>query len=441
MWYNIYMESEEMNDDIQFNQTPLAERMRAQNLDEFVGQRHIVGENSLIRRALKVNRLGSCLFYGPPGVGKTTLAFIIAKTLKSEFVKLNAVSSGVADAKKVIEQAKQNFELTGKSTILVLDECHRWSKAQSDCVLEAIERGYIMLIGTTTENPHISMTPAIVSRCRVFKFEHLALDDVKDALIRAVKDKDRGYGRLKIKIDIEAIKHFAMSCNGDLRSAYNALELAVSTTTPNKDGIILIDKNIAGQCIQQPVISVDENLYYDMLSAFCKSLRGSDTDAALYYAFRLIEAGCDPLLITRRMVAHASEDIGMADSNAALMANIAMDSVKNLGIPEAELTIAHAIIYICEAEKSNSVVIARDKAKFDAQNNPDDNIPEHLKNYHYDYNDENGIAKQPPTYKYPHNYGGYVKQQYLPDSLKDHVYYTPLNNGREKGMIKKKNKF
>ncbi len=416
-----------------FSATPLAERMRAQTLDEFVGQQDVVGKDSLIRRALKVNRLGSCIFYGPPGVGKSTLAFIIANALNLECVKLNAVSSGVGDAKKVIDKAKSNFELTGKSTLLVLDECHRWSKAQSDCVLEAMERGYITFIGTTTENPHISMTPAIVSRCRIFKFHHLEKNDIKDALLRAIKDKERGYGKLKIKLDVDALNHFAMFSNGDLRSAYNALELAVTTTPADKTGTIHITKLVASQCIQRPVVSVDENLYYDMLSAFCKSLRGSDTDAALYYAQRLIVAGCDPLLICRRLIAHASEDVGMADSNAALLAMVAMNAVKNLGMPEGNIPLAHAIIYVCEAEKSNSVIKALDAAKLDAEFNPDDNVPEHLKNYHYD-------EKNPPKYKYPHDYGGYVKQQYLPDKLKDRVYYQPSNNGKEKGLIKKKDR-
>ncbi len=424
----------ETYEDININSTPLAEKMRARNIDEFIGQKHIVGTNSLIRRALKVNRLGSCIFYGPPGVGKTTLAFIVAQSLNLEYVKLNAVSSGVAEAKKVIESAKKNFEFTGKSTMLILDECHRWSKAQSDCVLEAIERGFITFVGTTTENPHVSMTPAIVSRCRLFKFKPLELEDVKDALIMAVKDKERGFGRLKVKLEIEALNRFAMFCQGDLRSAYNALELAVSTTAPNKDGVIVIDNVVASQCIQQPVISVDENIYYDMLSAFCKSLRGSDSDAALYWSQRLIAAGCDPLLICRRLIAHASEDVGMADSNAALMAMVAMNAIKNLGLPEGNIPLSHAIIYVCEAEKSNSVINAMNAARHDAEFNPDDKIPEHLKNYHYE-------EKEIPQYKYPHNYGGYVKQQYLPNKLKDRVYYVPSKNGREKGLVKKKDKF
>lgn len=424
----------ESYEDLNINSTPLAEKMRARTIDEFIGQKHIVGPDSLIRRALKVNRLGSCIFYGPPGVGKTTLAYIVANSLNLEYVKLNAVSSGVAEAKKVIEKAKTNFEFTGKSTVLILDECHRWSKAQSDCVLEAVERGYITFIGTTTENPHVSMTPAIVSRCRLFKFKALEMNDIKDALIIASKDEERGFGKLKVKLEIEAINRFAMFCLGDLRSAYNALELAVSTTPPNKDGEIVIDNIVASQCIQQPVISVDENIYYDMLSAFCKSLRGSDSDAALYWSQRLIAAGCDPLLICRRLIAHASEDVGMADSNAALMAMVAMNAIKNLGMPEGNIPLCHAIIYVCEAEKSNSVIEALNSSRNDAEFNPDDKIPEHLKNYHYE-------EKDVPTYKYPHNYGGYVKQQYLPDKFKDKVYYRPSNNGREKGLIKKKDRF
>lgn len=414
--------------------SPLSERMRARTLDEFVGQKHVVGEKSLLRRAIKANRLGSCIFYGPPGCGKTTLATIIANSMGVEAVKLNAVSSGVSDAKKVIDQAKKNFELYGKTTFLILDECHRWSKAQSDCVLEAIERGYITFIGTTTENPFISMTPAIVSRCRVFKFLPLSIADIKDALIFALKDKERGYGNLNINLSSSALQHLAFSSSGDLRNALNALELAILSTEPSENGEIVIGESEAEQCIQQKVLSVDENMYYDLLSCFCKSIRGSDTDAALYYSQRLINAGCDPLLIARRLIAHCSEDIGMADSNALLLAISAHYAIKNLGLPEGNIPLAHAIIYACEAEKSNSVIKALGKANLDAQNYSDDMVPNYLKNHNYETEDNLG-------YKYPHDYGGYVKQQYLPDSLKNHVYYEPSNNGREKNLIRKKDKY
>ncbi|MBQ8522074.1 MAG: replication-associated recombination protein A [Clostridia bacterium] len=419
--------------DINNKNAPLAERMRPRTLDEFVGQKHIVGEDTLLRRAIKINRLGSCIFYGPPGVGKTTLAYIIANAMHNDFRKLNAVSSGVADAKKIIEEAKTNFELYGKSTFLILDECHRWNKAQSDCVLEAVEKGYITFIGSTTENPHISMTPAIVSRCRVFKFLPLDINDIKDALVGAINDKERGFGRVNVEITPKALNHIAYASSGDLRNAMNGLELAVMTTSAS-DGKIVIDEKVAEQCIQQKAISVDENMYYDLLSCFCKSIRGSDTEAALYYSQRLINAGCDPLLIARRLIAHCSEDIGMADSNALLLANAAHYAIKNLGMPEGNLALSHAIIYACEAEKSNSVYVAMGKANTDATMSADDKIPEYLKNYHYD-------TDNPNPYKYPHDYGGYVDQQYMPDSLKDRVYYTPSANGREKGLVRKKDRF
>ena len=405
--------------DVNNKNAPLAERMRPRTLDEFVGQKHIVGEDTLLRRAIKINRLGSCIFYGPPGVGKTTLAYIIANAMHEDYRKLNAVSSGVADAKKIIEEAKTNFELYGKSTILILDECHRWSKAQSDCVLEAVEKGYITFIGSTTENPHVSMTPAIVSRCRVFKFLPLELNDIKDALLSAINDKERGFGRVNIEITPKALNHLAYASSGDLRNAMNGLELAVMTTSAT-DGKIIIDEKVAEQSIQQKAISVDENMYYDLLSCFCKSIRGSDTEAALYYSQRLINAGCDPLLIVRRLIAHCSEDIGMADSNALLLANAAHYTIKNLGMPEGNLALSHAIIYACEAEKSNSVYVAMGKANTDAQMFADDKIPEYLKNYHYD-------TDNPTSYKYPHEYGGYVEQQYLPDKIKDKKYYIPKN--------------
>lgn len=409
---------------------PLYERMRPKSLDEFVGQEHIVGKNCLLRRAISSDMLGSCIFFGPPGTGKTTLAHIITQTTKSNFVKLNAVSSGVADAKKVIDDARKDYQLFGKKTYLLLDECHRWSKAQSDSVLAAIEEGCIVFIGSTTENPHIAMTPAIVSRCRIFEFKPLSNQNIIDCLNRAVADKQNGFGNLNIRLAPDAARHYAFASAGDLRCALGALELAVKTTPLDEDGCIVIDKTVAEQSIQNKVLSVDENKYYDMLSAFCKSLRGSDAEAALFWSNRLICAGCDPLIICRRLMAHASEDVGMADSNALLLASCAMIAVKNMGLPEGQIPLSHAIIYLCEAPKSNSVIVAMNMAKDDALKSSFDAVPDHLKNH--------PVHTKTPKYKYPHDFGGYVYQQYMPTGLENKVYYTPSENGREKGLVRKK---
>lgn len=409
---------------------PLSERMRPETLDEFIGQEHIVSPNSLLSRAIKSDMLGSCIFYGPPGTGKTTLANIISKTSNCKSIKLNAVSSGVADAKKVIDDARNDFRLFGKKTYLLLDECHRWNKAQSDSVLAAIEEGCIVFIGSTTENPFTSMTRAIVSRCRIFEFKSLTDADIEKALTNAVKSP-KGLGEFNVELTDEAKKHYVWASSGDLRTALNALELAFKTTPMDKNGKVVIDKTVAEQSIQKKSMSIDETMYYDMLSAFCKSLRGSDADAALYWSNRLIAAGCDPLLIARRLMAHASEDVGMADSNALLLATCAMVAVKNMGMPEGNIPLSHAIIYVCEAAKSNSVVVAMNKAQSDVENIKADSVPNHLKNH------PTILGKKSP-YKYPHDYGGYVKQQYLPDELKDRIYYIPSNNGKEKGLIRKK---
>lgn len=411
---------------------PLAERMRPTSLDDFVGQEHIVGKNCLLYRAIKFGTLGSCIFYGPPGTGKTTLANIIANTLKARYVKLNAVTSGVGDAKAIIERARTDKAMFGTDTFLLLDECHRWNKAQSDCVLEAIEDGSIFFIGSTTENPYTSMTRAIVSRCRVFEFKSLSSKDIVKKLKQAIEDNEKGLGILPIEYEEKALEYFSFASGGDLRSSLNALELAVNTTPLSKDKKIHITLEVAQQSIDKKVLSLDENMYYDNLSAFCKSIRGSDTEAALYYAHRLIKSGIDPMVICRRLVAHCSEDIGMADSNALLLATSAMYAYEKMGQPEGLIPLTHAIIYACEAEKSNSVVNAMHMAQEDAENSTDNRVPNHLKNHPSTNKDGHG------KYKYPHDYGGYVKQQYMPDSLKDRVYYTPSNNGREKNMIRKK---
>lgn len=403
---------------------PLAERMRPQTLNEFIGQEHIVGEGSLLRRAIAADRLGSCIFYGPPGTGKTTLANIIAKNTNSHFEILNAVSSGVADAKRVIEEAKNRLMMYGKKTYLLLDECHRWNKAQSDSVLSAIEQGYIVFIGSTTENPYVSMTKAIVSRCRLFEFHSLTDKDVLKALNRAINDK-RGLLDMNVVAEEGAFEHLAWASGGDVRTALNALELAAVTTSASADGAIHITKEIAEQSIQKRVLSISDDNYYDMLSAFCKSLRGSDSNAGLYWAMRLIDAGCDPLLIFRRIIAHSAEDVGMANPNALVVATSALTAYEKIGMPEGTLPLAEAIICVCESEKSNSVVIARDEAERAVQTVKKEAVPMYLRDVNYKQEKISG-------YKYPHDYGGYVEQQYLPDDLKDAKFYVPSDHGYEK---------
>lgn len=409
---------------------PLSVRLRPSSLDDFVGQRHLVGEGTLLRRAIQADRLGSCIFYGPPGTGKTTLANIIAKSTNAHYEQLNAVSSGVADAKRVIDEAKDRLRMYGKRTYLVLDECHRWNKAQSDCVLGAIEAGDIIFIGSTTENPYVSMTKAIVSRCRIFEFKPLSNEDVIRAMRRALTAKE-GLADYRPKVSDEVLRHFAWAAAGDLRTALNALELAVLTTPLNADGETEVTIEIAEQSIQKPALSVDESMYYDFISAFIKSMRGSDADAALYWAERLIEAGCDPMLICRRVVIHAAEDVGMANPQALVVAVSAMHAFQNIGLPEGRIPLAEAIIYVSESSKSNSVVEALAAATDAAVKTRDDNVPMYLR-------DPNYKSERVEGYKYPHSFGGWVEQQYLPDSLKDAEFYVPSQNGEEKTLIRAK---
>lgn len=416
---------------------PLAERMRATTLDAFVGQKHIVGEGSLLRRAIALDRLGSCIFWGPPGCGKTTLANVIAAQTNAEFVRLNAVSSGVADVKKAVEKARDSLKLYGRRTYLLLDECHRFSKTQSDSLLPAVEQGTILLIGSTTENPYASMTPAIVSRCRVFEFHALSAEEIRGALERALNDKRKGLGDVFARVDGDALDHIARTANGDLRTAYNALELAVLTTSVGANGEIHVTLKDAEQSIQRKSLAFNQDKYYDIISAFCKSLRGSDSSAALYYAMRIIEGGGDPLLVIRRLIAHAAEDVGMADPNALVMAVSALTAFQNMGYPEGLLPLSQAIIYVCEAEKSNAVCTAMMRAKKDAVENCDDDIPRYLRDSSFG----DGSAKaESKKYLFPHDFGGWVKQQYLPDSLKDRVYYEPTQNGYEATVTERRKK-
>ena len=389
---------------------PLAEKMRPTSLDDFVGQQHILGQGKLLRRLIQAKKVPSCIFYGPPGTGKTTLARIIAETTGGNFTMLNAISSGVADVKKVIEESRKTFELYGRKTYLLLDECHRWSKTQSDSLLAVLESGQIVLIGSTTESPNYSMTRAIVSRCTLFEFRQVGVEDIKKALKRAI-DAPEGLRDFKIEIDDEALTYFATACGGDVRSALNGLEIGALTTPLGADGKTVITKEIAVECLQKRALSLNEDNFYHILSAFCKSLRGSDATAALYYANRLIEAGCEPQLLARRTIAHASEDC--CSAKALNTACNALFVLNNLGMPEGNLALTQAIIEVCEAPKTNRVVVAMNMAIDDARNHPDDNIPDYLKNH----------TEASKKYKYPHDYGGWVEQQYLPDSLKDRDYF------------------
>ena len=410
--------------------SPLADRMRPRTLDEFIGQRHIVGPGRLLRRAIEADRMTSSIFYGPPGCGKTTLASIIANTTHSAFVQLNAVTSGVADVRKVIKEAQDRRSLYGQATYLLLDECHRWSKSQSDSILPAIERGVVRFIGSTTENPLVAMTPAIVSRCRIFQFEPLTEADVLLAMERALSDRERGFGGRNVILDPDAARHIARIANGDVRSALGALELAVLTTDPDDSGTIHVTLAVAEESIQKPVIRCDESLYYDMLSAFCKSLRGSDADAALAWFARLLYAGVDPRLIARRIIAHASEDVGLANPTAMLQAVAAAQALEMVGLPEARLSLAQAIIAVCESPKSNSVVMALDQSVADAEKGGFGPVPAYLRDTHYSGNERVGAKGE--QYKYPHDYPGhYVQQEYMPPEVRGRRYYIPSDQGQE----------
>lgn len=415
------------------NGAPLADRMRPRTLDEFVGQKHIVGEGKLLRRAILSDRLQSTIFFGPPGTGKTTLASIIATSTGAAFQKLNAVSSGVKELREILDAAAKRLALTGQPTYLLLDECHRWSKAQSDSLLPALEKGTVRFIGSTTENPMIAMTSAIVSRCRVLEFYPLTTEDILSALTAALADEERGFGKQAIEMEGDALLRIASIANGDCRNALNALELAVLTTSPAEDGIIHITPEIAAESSQRKVMKCDEQLYYDMLSAFCKSLRGGDSDAALAWFARLIYAGVDARIIARRLIAHASEDIGLANPQAMVQAVTAAQALELIGMPEAGLSLSQAIIFLCESPKSNAVVLAKDAALADAATSYDEPVPVYLRDTSYRGAQKLGHGK---GYKYPHDYPGHwVQQDYMPQSLKGKRYYEPSGMGAEAKIL------
>ncbi len=408
-------------------QAPLADRMRPRTLEEFVGQDELVGEGRLLRRAIMADKLQSSIFWGPPGSGKTSLAHIIAGMTGSEFVKLNAVTSGVADVRKVLKEAEERRIRIGKATYLLLDECHRWSKAQSDSILPAIESGLIRFIGSTTENPMISMTPAIVSRCRIFAFKPLTADDILAALARALQDKERGYGRYRVECGEGALRYIAHMSNGDVRTALSALELAFLTTAEDAQGVKHISLSAAQESVQKPVLKFDESMYYDMISAFIKSMRGSDPDAALLWFSRMIYAGVDPRIIVRRIIVHASEDVGLADPVAMLQAHAAWNALESVGMPEARIPIAQAILAICMAEKSNSVVTALAQAQEDAENGDYQAVPAPLRDQSYVPANEKNF-----DYRYPHEFPEhFVKQNYMPKGFENRVYYKPSEQGNE----------
>lgn len=409
--------------DNNMNNKPLAERMRPRRLDEFFGQKQIIGKGRLLRRLIETDNLTSIILYGPPGVGKTTLASIISKETKCEFLKLNAATVGVKEIKEYINKAEELLKLYGKKTIFFIDEIHALKRgAQQDVLLEAVEKGIVVLIGATTENPYFEINGALLSRSKIFCLENLTKEEIKEILKNVLSDNERGYGKVKIKIDEEALSYIAEFCSGDARSAVNALELAVLSTSRNKEGIIEINKETAAECMQKKVnYDKSGDNHYDIASAFIKSMRGSDADAALYWFGRMVAGGEDPKFIVRRIIVHASEDVGMADPNAMIIAHAAWNALMTVGMPEARIPIAQAIIYIAKAPKSNAVIRAVEKALEDGEKYQY-RVPLHLRDAHYK---GAGNLGNGADYKYPHDYPGhYVEQQYLPEEIKNKKYYS-----------------
>jgi len=409
---------------------PLAARMRPVTLDEYVGQEEIVGKGRLLRRAIEADQLSSVIFYGPPGSGKTTLAQIIANSTGANYRIVSAVTSGIADVREVLRFASDELKLYGRRTVLFIDEIHRFNKSQQDALLPAVENGTVILIGATTENPFFEVNSALISRSRIFRLQPLQKESIFLLLQRALKDP-RGYADMAVEISEEALWHWADVAGGDVRTAYNAMELAVLTTEPEEDGVRRIDLAIAEESIQKRNISYDKkgDWHYDVISAFIKSMRGSDPNAVLHWLARMTEAGEQPDFIARRIMICAAEDVGLADPMALVIATSAAQAVHHVGWPEARIILAEAAVYVACAPKSNAAYMGINEAIADLYKKPFQGVPIHLRDSNYQSAKQFGHGK---GYQYPHSFPGhYVKQQYLPDDFKDRVYYQPSNNGKE----------
>ena len=413
---------------------PLAARMRPRNLDEFVGQGHLVGEGKILRKLIEADRLPSLIFWGPPGSGKTTLANVIASLTKSHFSPIRAVSAGVADLRKVVEKAKERQKL-GQHTILFIDEIHRFNKSQQDAVLPYVENGVVTLIGATTENPSFEVISALLSRSRVFVLNGLIDADIRLIIERAIVDSERGLGTMNVQMDDTALNHLVTATNGDARMALNALEMAVQATPIDENGVRHITSHLIEEALQHRALLYDKNgdQHYDLISALHKSLRGSDPDAALYWLGRMVEAGEDPLYIVRRLIRFASEDIGMADPRALIIAVAAQQAVHFIGMPEGNLALAEAVVYLATAPKSNSLYTGYSNVQEDVKRTRNDPVPLHLRNAPTRLMKDLGYSK---GYKYAHNFEGhFVEQQNLPDAIKNKRYYFPSEQGFEKEII------
>lgn len=414
--------------------SPLAQRMRPRNLDEVVGQRHIIGPDKLLYRAIKADKLSSIIFYGPPGTGKTTLAKVIANTTSADFRQINATVAGKKDMEDVVAAAKNNMGMYGRRTILFVDEIHRFNKGQQDYLLPFVEDGTLILIGATTENPYFEVNSALISRSIIFELKALEKEDILSLIRTAVYDKERGMGAYDAVIDEDAAEFLADLANGDARNALNAVELGIMSTNRSEDGKIHITLEVAEECIQKRVIRYDKtgDNHYDTISAFIKSMRGSDPDAALYYLARMLYAGEDIKFIARRIMICASEDVGNADPQALVVAVAACEAIERIGMPEAQIILAQAVTYVATAPKSNASYLGIDKAMAQVANEKTAAIPPHLQDAHYKSAAKLGHGT---GYLYAHDYPmHYVKQQYLPDTLVGRKFYEPTDNGYEKNI-------